>query len=130
MTFTDTSTPQSDDSPQPRCTTGYSWYGTLIVDGLGNIHGCGAAIGQLFGVSHGQMIGRPVSAFIVGVLFDGCSVGETARQLARLCAEHDWQAFTGLDVHGHSFPIEINVTRKMVERQAVFLFDLRRQGSQ
>jgi hypothetical protein len=130
MTFTDTSAPQSDDSPQPRCTTGYSWYGTLIVDELGNIRGCGAAIEQLFGLSHGQMIGRPVLAFIVGVLFDGCSLGETARQLARLCAEHDWQEFTGLDVHGHSFPVEINVTRKMVERQAVFLFNLRRLGSQ
>jgi hypothetical protein len=130
MTFTDASAPQSDDALQTQQASSYSWYGTLIIDGLGNIHGCGAAIGQLFGLSHGQMIGRPVSAFIVGVLFDGCSLGETARQLARLCAEHDWQEFTGLDVHGHSFPVEINVTRKMVERQAVFLFNLRRLGSQ
>jgi PAS domain S-box-containing protein len=129
MTFTDTSTPDSGDSPQPRCATSYSWDGTLVVDELGNIHGCGEAAGQLFGVSHGKMIGRPVSAFIVGVLFEGCSLGETARQLARLCSEHDWQRFTGLDVHGHSFPVEVNVTRKMIERRAVFLFNLRRSGS-
>jgi hypothetical protein len=95
MTFTDTSTPDSGDSPQPRCATSYSWDGTLVV----------------------------------GVLFEGCSLGETARQLARLCSEHDWQRFTGLDVHGHSFPVEVNVTRKMIERRAVFLFNLRRSGS-
>jgi hypothetical protein len=130
MTFTDTSTPQSGDSPQLQHATSCSWYGTLIVDGLGRINGSGAAIEQLFGLNHGQMIGRPVSAFIVGVLFEGCSLGETTRQLARLCTEHDWQKFTALDAHGHSFPVEINVARKMVERQAVFLFNLRQSGSE
>ena len=126
MTFTDSSAPQSDDALQTQQASSYSWYGTLIIDGLGNIHGCGAAIGQLFGLSHGQMIGRPVSAFIVGVLFEGCSLGETARQLARLCAEHDWQEFTALDVHGHSFPIEIYVTREMNNSLPAFVFNLRR----
>lgn len=102
---------------------------TLVVDALGRICDCNATIEQLFRTSREQMIGRPVSAFIVGVLFEGCSLGETARQLARLCAEHDWQEFTALDAHGHSFPIEIYVTREMKDAQAVFVFNLRRLGA-
>jgi hypothetical protein len=98
----------------------------IVVDALGRICDCGATIEQLFRTSREQMIGRPVSAFIVGVLFEGCSLGETARQLARLCAEHDWQEFTALDVHGHSFPIEIYVTREMNNSLPAFVFNLRR----
>lgn len=101
----------------------------LIVDGLGRIHGCGAAIEKLFKASHGQLIGRPVSAFIAGLLPEGSSPAEIARQLAQLCTQDNWRKFTAVDAQGGAFPIEIHLSRRMTEGQTVFVFNMRRPES-
>ena len=129
MAASDAGTPPSGDVPAVAHAPDSNGYGTLIVDGLGRIHGCGAAVEALFGASPGRMIGRPISAFIVGILFDGNTPGETARQLAHLCADHDWRRFEALDAGGHGFPIETNVVRRMTDGQAVFVLNLRRPGA-
>jgi PAS domain-containing protein len=101
---------------------------TLIVDGQGKIHGCDAAVENLFGTGHGVLIGQAVSAFIVGILFEGNTPGDNARQLARLCANHDWQKFEALSADGNGFSIEVNTARKITNGQEVFVLNLRRPG--
>lgn len=68
-----------------------SGHDTLIVDGTGRIHGCTVAMEDLFGTAQGQLVGRPISMFIAGILVEGSSSEDNARQLTRLCAESDWR---------------------------------------
>lgn len=103
-------------------------YGMLIFDASGRISGCDAAAERQFGTSQSRLLGRRIPEFIVGILFDGNSPSENARQLGRLCAEHHWQAFDAMDAHGNVFAVEIHVSRKMTNGQEVFVLGLRRPG--
>jgi PAS domain S-box-containing protein len=103
-------------------------YGTLIFDDSGRISGCDAAAERLFGTSQSRLIGRWIPEFIVGILFDGNSPSENARQLDRLCAERHWQGFEAMDAHGNIFAIEIQASRKMASGQEVFVLSLRQPG--
>ena len=101
-------------------------YGTLIVDGLGRIHGCGAPVEELFAAGHGRLIGRPVSALIAELFCEESSPGDQARQLTLLCTGNNWRRFEAIDTHGHGFTVEIKVSRRMTDGQAVFVFNMRR----
>lgn len=99
---------------------------TLILDAGGVICACGAAAERLFGTSQSRLIGRRIPEFIVGILFEGNSPSENARQLNRLCAESRWQAFEAMDARGTVFAVEIHLSRKMTTGQEVFVLGLRR----
>jgi methyl-accepting chemotaxis protein len=56
-----------------------SGHDTLIVDGTGRIHGCTATMEDLFGTAQGQLVGRPISMFIAGILLEGSSPEDNGR---------------------------------------------------
>jgi hypothetical protein len=102
-----------------------SGHDTLIVDGTGRIHGCTATMEDLFGTAQGQLVGRPISMFIAGILLEGSSPEDNVRQLTRLCAESDWRKFEAVDVLRRSFSVEIYVSRTITGGQEVFALSFR-----
>jgi hypothetical protein len=98
---------------------------TVVVDALGSICGCGTAAEDLFEASRSRLIGRRISELVVGILFDGNSPGDDARQLLRLCAAGCWQHFEAIDEHGHIFPLEVHAMRRITGEQEVFVLNLR-----
>ena len=104
-------------------------YATLIVDGFGNICGCGAAVEDILGASRSRLIGKRVSAFIADIFREGSSPKHDARYLAHLCAASQWQQFDATDARGSGFAVEINISRRMVDGREVFVLDLRRPGN-
>ncbi len=59
---------------------------TVVVDALGTICACGAAAEDLFQAGQNDLVGQRISGLVVGILFEGNSPGDDARQLLRLCA--------------------------------------------
>jgi PAS domain-containing protein len=101
---------------------------TLILDGLGNICGCGAAAQDIFGASHSRLIGRRISAYIAGVFREEDSPSRNARFLAHLCADSGWRQFAATDARGRGFTLEISISLRMAGGREVFVIALRRPG--
>ena len=101
---------------------------TLMLDRRGRICGSGVAVESLFGEGSGRLMGRRISELVVGILFDGNSPGDDARQLLRLCADKEWRKFEALHAHGHVFDIEIYLSRWMSDSWEKFVLNLRTQG--
>lgn len=80
---------------------------------------------DLFGTAQGQLVGRPISMFIAGILLEGSSPEDNVRQLTRLCAESDWRKFEAVDVLRRSFSVEIYVSRTITGGQEVFALSFR-----
>ncbi|MDO8789871.1 MAG: hypothetical protein Q7J42_17485 [Sulfuritalea sp.] len=97
----------------------------LIVDGAGMICGCGAAVEDIFGTSRGRLLGKPVSAFIAGLLGHAESPGHDARYLVHLGADAGWRKFEATDARGQGFAVEVSVSRRMADDHEVFVLDLR-----
>lgn len=104
-------------------------YATLIVDSLGNICGCGAAVEDILGASRSRLIGKRVSGFIAELFREGSSPSYNARYLAHLGADSEWRKFEAMDARGRGFVVEINVSRRMADGREVFVLDLRRPGN-
>ena len=100
---------------------------TLMLDRRGRICGSGVAAESLFGEGSGRLMGRRISELVVGVLFDGDSPGDDARQLLRLCADKDWRKFEALHARGHAFGVEIYLSRWMSDSWEKFVLNLRTQ---
>ena len=98
---------------------------TLIVDGAGNIRGCGAAVEDIFGASRGRLLGKPVSAFIAGLFGHWGAPGHDARYLVHLSADAGWREFAATDARGRDFVVEVDVSRRMAEDEQVFVLHLR-----
>lgn len=101
-------------------------YGTLIVDGLGRIRGCGEAGERIFGASQACLVGRRISEFIAGLLLGGSSPSYSARYLVYLSTNGEWRSFEAKDVDGHRFRVELNLSRMVTDGQEIFLLNLRR----
>jgi hypothetical protein len=101
----------------------------LMLDRRGTICGSGVAAETLFGESPGRLMGRRISELVVGILFDGNSPGDDARQLLRLCADKEWRKFEALHEHGHVFGVEICVSRWMSDSWEKFVLNFRTQGA-
>jgi len=101
--------------------------GTLILDELGNILSCGIAAGKLFGGNLSDHMGKPISTLIPGFSLHNTSQSYNARYFAHLCTEGGWRKFDAIDVLGHEFPIEINLSLVESKAQGVFLLNVRRQ---
>lgn len=101
--------------------------GTMILDGRGNICGCGTAAGQLFGGNFAEMAGKPISALIAELDIGGAAHSYGARRLAWLCGEDDWRRFKAVDLHGQRFAIELTVAQmRSQDGVDMFLLSLRR----
>lgn len=100
-------------------------HAALIVDGAGNIRGCGAAVEDIFGASRGRLLGKPVSTFIAGLFAQGGAPGHDARYLAHLSADAGWREFEATDARGQGFVVEVDVSRRMAEGEEVFVLNLR-----
>lgn len=101
-------------------------YGTLILDGLGKILGCGEPAERMFGTSHDQLVGRWISEFIAGLFLDGSSPSYRVRYLAYLCASGEWRRFNAEDADGRGFTVELNVERRVTEGRDIFVLNTRR----
>ena len=99
---------------------------TLVVDDQGRIRGCGPAVEDILGASHGRLLGRHVSAFIAGLFREGSSPSYNARYLVHLCASGQWQKFEATDARGRGFAVGIKLLRKLADGKEVFVLDLRR----
>jgi PAS domain S-box-containing protein len=104
-------------------------HATLIVNGLGSICGCGAAVEDILGASRSRLIGKRVSGFIAGLFREGSSPSYNARYLAHLDTNSEWRQFEATDARGSRFVVEINVLRRMADGGEVFVLDLRRPGN-
>jgi hypothetical protein len=101
----------------------------LMLDRRGTICGSGVAAETLFGESPGRLMGRRISELVVGVLFEGDSPGDDARQLLRLCSDKAWRKFHGLHAHGHTFGVEIYLSRWMSDSWEKFVLNMRAQAA-
>lgn len=101
-------------------------YGTLILDGLGQIRACGAAGEKILGAGEARLIGRRISEFIAGLFIDGSSPSYSARYLVYLCADGEWRKFEATDDAGHGFAVELSLSRMITDGQEIFLLNLRR----
>lgn len=101
-------------------------YGTLILDGLGQIRACGAAGEKILGASEARLIGRRISEFIAGLFLGGSSPSYSARYLVHLCADGQWRKFEAKDDEGHGFAVELSLSRMITDGQEIFLLNLRR----
>ena len=101
----------------------------LMLDRRGTICGSGVAAETLFGESSGRLMGRRISELVVGILFEGESPGDDARQLLRLCADKEWRKFEALHAHGHVFGVEIYLSRWMSDSWEKFVLNLRMRGA-
>ena len=102
---------------------------SFILDRRGRICGSGVAAETLFGEGSGRLMGRRISELVVGVIFEGDSPGDDARQLLRLCADKEWRKFEALHAHGHVFGIEIYLSRWMSDSWETFVLNFRTQGT-
>lgn len=99
--------------------------GTLILDEQGNICSCGIAAGKLFGGNLSDYMGKPISSLIPNLVLHNTSQSYSARYFAHLCADGGWRKFEAIDVLGHEFPIEINLSLVETKAQGVFLLNVR-----
>lgn len=119
-------------SPMPATEQGGSAFlkesdcGTLILDEVGNICSCGTAAGKLFGGKPADYMGKPISSLIPDLVLSNTSQSYSARYLAHLCADGGWRKFDAIDLTGHGFPIEINLSLVETKNQGVFLLNVRR----
>lgn len=102
---------------------------TLMLDRRGTICGSSVAAETLFGERSGRLMGRQISELVVGILFDGNSPGDDARQLLRLCADKEWRKFEALHAHGHVFGVEIYLSRWMSDSWEKFVLNMRAQAA-
>ena len=103
--------------------------GTLILDELGNLCSCGIGAGKLFGGNLAAYTGKPISALIPDLTLSNNSQSYCARYFAHLCADGGWRRFEAIDVLGHRFPIEINLSLVETKAQGVFLLNVRRAAA-
>lgn len=101
--------------------------GTLILDGMGKICGCGTAAGRLFGGNFADMAGKPISSLITDLEIGGAAHSYSARRLAWLCGGEDWRPFKAMDLRGNRFSVEISVAQmRSQDGIDMFLLSLRR----
>lgn len=105
-------------------------YGTLILDRLGRIRGCGAPAEKIFGASQVRLIGRWISEFVGGLLLGGSSPSYSARYLVYLSADGQWRKFAAKDVDGREFAVELKLARTIAEGEEVFLLNVHRPGDE
>ena len=104
-------------------------YDALILNRVGRVCGFEVAAETLFGARQRRLMkGRRISDFVVGIILEGSSPDDDARQLHRLCADNNWQQFEAIDSHGISFAVEIRLSRRMTDGQDAFVLDFRGQG--
>ena len=124
--------PLNSNAPVPPAAAGLAGdrkTATLMVDGAGRIRGCGAAAEYIFGASQGRLTGRRISEFISDlIIFEASSPSVSAEYLAHLCGDGEWRRFEALDVCGRSFPVEINVSRRVADGEEAFVVNLRQPG--
>ncbi len=97
----------------------------LMLDRRGTICGSGVAAETLFGEGPGRLMGRRISELVVGILFEGESPGDDARQLLRLCSDKEWRKFEALHAHGQVFGVEIYLSRWMSDSWEKFVLNMR-----
>ncbi len=100
--------------------------GTILLDGLGRILSCGEPVERIFGARQIELMGRPISEFIVGLLLEGRSPSYDARYLAHLCNQDGWREFGARNVAGLGFKVELNLSRMVAQSQEIFLLNVRR----
>lgn len=100
-------------------------HATVVVDAVGRIRGCGATAEEMFQASQSQLLGRRISAWVVGILFDDNSSGDDVRQLLRHCAAGCWEKFHAIDATGRVFPLEVHAMRRVSSAHEVFVLSLR-----
>ena len=101
--------------------------GTMILDGMGKICGCGTAAGQLFGGSFADMAGKPISALIADLEVGSAAHSYGARRLAYLCRDSDWRRFKAIDLRGNGFAVEVTVAQmRTQDGMDMFLLSLRK----
>ena len=103
-------------------------HGSLILDHAGCILGSGEAAEKIFGAGEGSLIGRRISGLVSGLLLDGNSPSYSARSLAYLCADDEWQQFEGTELSGQRFGVELNLSRTLTGGREMFLVNLRRRS--
>jgi len=105
--------------------------GTLILDRLGRIRGCGAPAEKMFGTSQARMAGKRISEFIKGLHLGEGSPSYDARYLAYLSASSEWRRFEARDVLGLEFIVEVHLSRTAADGEEIFLLNVRRpEGTQ
>lgn len=102
---------------------------SLVVDGLGNIRGCGTAAEDIFGANQSRLIGQRISRFIGALFREECSPSYNARYLAHLGADTTWREFQATDARGRMFGVEIIVSPVVADGRDVFVLTLRRPGA-
>ncbi|MFA7270243.1 MAG: hypothetical protein WC073_12950 [Sterolibacterium sp.] len=100
--------------------------GTLILDALGNICSCGSAAERVFGGNLTGYEGRSISSLIPGFVMSNTSQSYCVRYLAHLCADAGWRRSDAIDIQGHRFLIEFNLSLVETKAQGVFLLNVRR----
>jgi len=101
-------------------------YGTLIIDGSGNIRSCGTAAGDMFGGSLADFNGKPISSLLSNFNLCDASPSYSVRHNANICEEDGWRRLAAVDVHGEAFSVEINLARVNMHGKDLFLLNLRR----
>lgn len=100
--------------------------GTMTLDSFGRIHGCCAAVEQIFEANWDNLVGRRVSDLIAGLCRGGSSPSYAARYLVYLSADSEWQRFEATDTAGRLFAVELKLIRRQVSGREMFVLSLRR----
>lgn len=103
-------------------------YGTLILDHVGRILGCGTSIEELFGYSEAQLIGRRISDFVPDLLVNCSAPSFSARYLAYLCNEPAWSKSDARGACGRMIAVEVKLMPMscLGGESQIFLLNLRR----
>ena len=107
---------------------GCSDCGTLILDGQGRICACSIAAATLFGDADGRLIGRRISDFVLGILFDGDSAGDHAKRLRRLGTDNEWRQYEALDGCRRRLTVAGRLSSRTIDDHEVFVLDFREKA--
>lgn len=101
--------------------------GTMILDSMGKIRGCGTAASQLFGANFADIAGKSISTLISDLELGGAPQSFSARRMAYFSGSEDWRRFSAVDLRGNGFPVELTVAQLHTHDGGdLFLLSLRR----
>lgn len=101
--------------------------GTMILDSMGKIRGCGTAASQLFGANYSDIAGKSISTLIADLEVGAAAQSFGLRRLAYLSGSDDWRRFSAVDLRGNGFAVELTLAQMSTpDGGGLFLLSLRR----
>ncbi len=103
--------------------------GSLVFNGRGVVVSCSDGGVRLFGGDHADLEGSAIGSLIPGISPSDATPSFNARHIAYLCSAGIWRRFQAIDVYGQHFPVEIRLSLMSVEKEDMYLMNVRQPSA-